>query len=132
MSHVNYVTFTILVASFLLVTLIGFASARWRPAEDPMQLSEWGLGGRGFGTFVSWFLIGGDIYTAYTFIAVPALIYGVGALGFFVVGYGALAFPIAFVIMARFWSIARRRGYLTAADFVRDRFGDRQLEVAIA
>ena len=29
-----------------------------------MHLNEWGLGGRGFGTFVSWFLLGGDIYTA--------------------------------------------------------------------
>ena len=29
-----------------------------------MRLNEWGLGGRGFGIFVSWFLLGGDIYTA--------------------------------------------------------------------
>ena len=69
MTHLDPVAFTIVVLSFLIVTLIGFASARWRPAEDPMHLNEWGLGGRGFGTFVSWFLLGGDIYTAYTFIA---------------------------------------------------------------
>ena len=64
MSHFNAVSFVIVIGSFLIVTYIGFASARWRPAEDPMQLNEWGLGGRGFGTFVSWFLLGGDIYTA--------------------------------------------------------------------
>ncbi len=62
MSHLNVVPFIIVLGSFLIVTLIGFASARWRPAEDLLQLNEWGLGGRGFGTFVSWFLLGGDIY----------------------------------------------------------------------
>ena len=52
-----------------------------------LLLEEWALGGRRFGTIVSWFLLGGDLYTAYTFIAVPALVYGVGALGFFAVPY---------------------------------------------
>jgi len=82
MNHLDGTAFTIVIVSFLAVTCIGFAAARWRPAEDPMHLNEWGLGGRGFGTFVSWFLLGGDLYTAYTFIAVPALVYGVGAAGF--------------------------------------------------
>ena len=79
MSHVNEVSFIIVLIMFLLVTGIGFAAARWRPARDKMHLNEWGLGGRGFGTFISWFLLGGDVYTAYTFIAVPALVYATGA-----------------------------------------------------
>ena len=87
MSHVNAVSFTIVVGVFLAVTLVGFAAARWRPAEDLKQLNEWGLGGRGFGTFMLWFLLGGDIYTAYTLIAVPALVYAVGAAGFYPLSY---------------------------------------------
>ena len=105
-----------------------FGCALGRPR--PRHLDEWALGGRRFGTFVSWFLLGGDLYTAYTFIAVPALVYGVGALGFFAVPYTSIAYPIAFVVLVRFWAIARKRGYVTAADFVRDRFGCRALEVA--
>ncbi len=61
MSNVNAVTFTIVVVLFLVVTLTGFAAARWRRAEDMLHLNEWGLGGRGFGTFVAWFLLGGDL-----------------------------------------------------------------------
>src|ERR1035441_10517871 len=72
-SHVNATTFTIVVILFLVVTGVGFAAARWRRTEDMLHLNEWGLGGRGFGAFVTWFLLGGDLYTAYTFIAVPAL-----------------------------------------------------------
>ncbi len=61
----------IFVALFGLVTVLGFVAAQWRKG-DLTQLHEWGLGGRRFGTIVSWFLLGGDLYTAYTFVAVPA------------------------------------------------------------
>jgi len=130
-SHVNTVSFTVLAASFLAVTLIGFAAARWRPAEDPMQLNEWGLGGRGFGTFVSWFLLGGDLYTAYTFIAVPALVYAVGAAGFYALSYTIMVFPIVFVFGPRLWSVARARGYVTPGEFVRGRYGSQGLGLAV-
>jgi SSS family solute:Na+ symporter len=113
------------------VTALGFLASRWGSANLD-SLDEWALGGRSFGTVVSWFLLGGDLYTAYTFIAVPALVYGAGAIGFFAVPYATIAYPIALVILSRFWTLARERGYVTAADFVRDRFGDRTLEMAIA
>jgi SSS family solute:Na+ symporter len=131
-SHVNTVTLLILVVSFLVVTIIGFASARWRPAEDPMHLNEWGLGGRGFGTFVSWFLLGGDIYTAYTFIAVPALVYATGAAGFYALSYTIMVFPIVFVFGPRLWSVARARGYVSPGEFVRGRHGSQGLGLAVA
>jgi SSS family solute:Na+ symporter len=131
-SHVNVVAFGIVLASFAIVTLVGFASARWRPAEDPMRLSEWGLGGRGFGTFVSWFLLGGDIYTAYTFIAVPALVYATGAAGFYALSYTVMIFPIVFIFGPRLWSVARARGYVSPGEFVRGRHGSQGLGVAVA
>jgi SSS family solute:Na+ symporter len=131
-NHFNAVTFAVLLASFLIVTCIGFASARWRPAEDPMQLNEWGLGGRGFGTFVSWFLLGGDIYTAYTFIAVPALVYATGASGFYALSYTIMVFPIVFIFAPRLWSVARARGYISPGEFVRGRHGSQGLGLAVA
>jgi len=132
MNHFNTVTFVIVIGSFLIVTYIGFASARWRPAEDPMHLNEWGLGGRGFGSFVSWFLLGGDIYTAYTFIAVPALVYATGAAGFYALSYTIMVFPIVFVFAPRLWSVARARGYVSPGDFVRGRHGSQGLGLAVA
>ena len=133
MSNVNAVTFTIVVVLFLVVTLTGFAAARWRRAEDMLHLNEWGLGGRGFGTFVAWFLLGGDLYTAYTFIAVPAAMFGAGAVtGYFAVAYTIIVFPIALIFLPRLWSIARVHHYVTPADFIRGRYGSRGLALAIA
>ena len=118
---------------FLLVTVAGFWAARWRrPSTGIHSLEEWGLAGRSFGTWITWFLIGGDLYTAYTVIAVPAALYGGGAIGFFAVPYAVIAYPYMMVVMPRLWRICQRNGYVTLADFVRGRYGNRWLSVAIA
>ncbi|HWA03534.1 MAG TPA: sodium:solute symporter [Rhizomicrobium sp.] len=125
------VAIAIFVALFALVTLMGFGAARWRRG-DLDHLHEWGLGGRRFGTVVTWFLLGGDLYTAYTFVAVPALMFGAGAMGFFAVPYTVLVYPLLFAVFPRLWSVAHKHGYVTAADFVRGRFGSPLLALAIA
>ena len=126
------VALSIVIVLFLVVTVLGFAASRWRRAESLANLDEWGLGGRGFGTFVTWFLLGGDLYTAYTFIAVPALMFAVGALGFFAVPYTIIVYPLVFLFLPRLWSVSHRHGYVTPADFVRGRYGSRGLALAIA
>ncbi len=128
---VNWVALTVFVLCFGGVTVLGFAAAYWRRGDLDL-LHEWGLGGGTFGTLITWFLIGGDIYTAYTFIAVPALAFGAGAIAFFAVPYTTLIYPITFVVFPRLWSVCRRHGYITAADFVRGRFGNRWLALAVA
>ncbi|MFE9422910.1 monocarboxylate uptake permease MctP [Kitasatospora sp. NPDC006697] len=129
---VNTVALTVFILFFVLVTVVGFLAARWRRADDALHLDEWGLGGRSFGTWVTWFLLGGDLYTAYTFIAVPAAVYGAGAAGFFAVPYTIIAYPLVFLFLPRLWSVARVRGYVTPADFVRGRYGSRGLSLAVA
>lgn len=127
----DWIAISVFVFLFVFVTLLGFFAARWRKA-DLTQLDEWGLGGRRFGTMVTWFLLGGDLYTAYTFVAVPALVFGAGAVGFFAVPYTILVYPILFAVFPRLWSVAQKHGYVTAADFVRGRFGSGTLALAIA
>src|SRR3954469_4196565 len=129
-NHVTeIVVFTIL---FLGVSALGFVAARWRRPENLAHLDEWGLGGRNFGAWITWFLIGGDLYTAYTFVAVPALLFGGGALGFFAVPYTIVIYPMAFLVLIRLWSVSHRHGFVTPADFVRARFGSSTLALVVA
>jgi solute:Na+ symporter, SSS family len=116
---------------FLLVTLAGFFAARWKRA-DLNSLEEWGLAGRRFGTLVTWFLIGGDFYTAYTVIAVPAALYGAGAPGFFAIPYCVFIYPYIMLVMPRLWNVCHRHGYVTLSDFARARYGSRGLSIALA
>ncbi|HET9419498.1 MAG TPA: sodium:solute symporter family protein [Nocardioides sp.] len=132
-SDVNTVALGVLIALFLLVTVLGFMATRFRRADDLNTLDEWGLGGRKFGTWVTWFLLGGDLYTAYTFVAVPAAMYSLGAVaGFFAVPYTIVLYPIIFIFMARLWSVSHRHGFVTTADFVRARYDARGLSLAVA
>ncbi|GAB3792315.1 monocarboxylate uptake permease MctP [Nocardioides ungokensis] len=130
--HVDGVLVGVFVFLFLLVTVLGFAAARWRRAESLDSLDEWGLGGRGFGTFIAWFLIGGDIYTAYTFIAVPATLYAGSVVGFFAVPYTIVVYPLIFLFLPRLWSVSHRHSYVTPADFVQGRYDSKPLATAVA
>ncbi|MEU0273732.1 sodium:solute symporter, partial [Streptomyces sp. NPDC006307] len=129
---VNGVALGVFVFFFLAVTVMGFRAARWRKAENEHSLDEWGLGGRSFGTWITWFLLGGDVYTAYTFVAVPAAVYAAGAAGFFAVPYTILVYPLIFTFLPRLWSVSHKHGYVTTADFVRGRYGSKGLSLAVA
>jgi SSS family solute:Na+ symporter len=128
----NWTAFSVFIFFFVLVTVLGFVAARWRKA-NLNEIAEWGLGGRHFGTIIVWFLLGGDLYTAYTLVAVPAAMFGLGALsGFYAIPYTILVYPLIYMLMPRFWSVCKEHNYVTAADFVRGRFGSNILALAVA
>ena len=135
MSNVNITALSVFVVLFLLITVMGFFASGWRSggeANSLETLDEWGLGGRKFGSWITWFLVGGDLYTAYTFVAVPALIFGAGAIGFFALPYTIVLYPLVFLPLVRMWSVSRRKGYVTPADFVRGRYESPTLALLIA
>jgi SSS family solute:Na+ symporter len=132
MSNLQWPELIIFTVLFLLVTVLGFVASRWKAGSTLDHLDEWGLGGRSFGSWISWFLIGGDLYTAYTFVAVPALMFSAGAAGFFALPYTIIVYPIVLLPALRMWSVSRVRGYVTPADFVRGRFGSPTLALLVA
>jgi SSS family solute:Na+ symporter len=128
----QWVEISVFAVLFLLVTVLGFLASRWKAGSTLDHLDEWGLGGRKFGAWITWFLLGGDLYTAYTFVAVPALVFGAGAMGFFALPYTVILYPLVFMPALRMWSVSRVRGYVTPADFVRGRYGSPTLALLIA
>ena len=70
---------TIFMFLFLVIAVMGFAAARWQPGETMRPPRRVGPGRAQVRHLDPWFLIGGDLYTAYTFVAVPALLFGAAA-----------------------------------------------------
>jgi len=128
----HWTEFIVFAVLFLGVAVMGFMASRWKAGDTMEHLDEWGLGGRKFGGWITWFLVGGDLYTAYTFVAVPALVFGAGALGFYALPYTVVLYPIVFLPVLRLWSVSRAKGYVTPADFVRGRYGSPTLALLIA
>ncbi|KUO02590.1 sodium:solute symporter family protein [Streptomyces caeruleatus] len=125
-----------MTATFLAViggaSLLAVTARRLRPSDRLPSLEGWALADRSLGPVWTWFLLGGTIFTAYTFTAVPGLAYGNGAPAFFAVPYTVIVCPLAFVLLSRLWTVARRHGYITAADFVRGRYGSPPLALVVA
>ena len=122
---------SIFIALFIVFIIIGFYGRRWRKG-DLSKLDEWALGGRRFGAMIVWFLVGADLYTAYTFIAIPSSVFSIGAIYFFAVPYVAVTFGIAMWAMPKLWTISHKNGYVTSADFVKDNFNSRTLALLVA
>ena len=119
------------VGLFVLFIVLGFYGKYWRRG-DLNHVHEWSLAGRRLGTALVFFLIGADIYTAYTFVAIPSGVFAKGSLYFFAIPYVGLTFGVALVTMPRLWSLSREKGYITASDFVKDRFSSKILSILIA
>jgi solute:Na+ symporter, SSS family len=130
--QIDWIALSVFLFFFLLVTVMGFVAARWKAGPVSEHLDEWGLGGRQFGTWITWFLVGGDFYTAYTVIAVPALVYAVGAYGFFALPYTIVVYPFVFAVMPILWKVAHANGHVTAADVVHGTYHSRGLELVVA
>lgn len=125
-----------MIAALLIVvggaSLLAVTAPRLRRTDDLPSLENWSLADRGLGPVWTWFLLGGTIFTAYTFTAVPGQVYGRGASAFFALPYTVIVCPMAFVLLPRLWAVARRHGYLTVGDFVRGRYGSPALALVVA
>src|SRR6202000_1154649 len=130
--QLDWTALAVFIFFFILVTVMGFMAARWKSGPVSEHLDEWGLGGRQFGTWITWFLVGGDFYTAYTVIAVPALVYSFGAYGFFALPYTIIVYPFVFAVMPKLWKVAHAKNHITGADYVHGEYGGKWFPAAVA
>ncbi|MEM0133904.1 MAG: sodium:solute symporter [Thermoplasmatales archaeon] len=127
----NVEVLAVFVSLFILFVALGFWSSRFRKG-DMSDLGEWALAGRRLGGYLAWFLVGADLYTAYTFIAIPESLYVKGAVYFFAVPYVGMTFGVAMITMPRLWKLSKKNNYVTAVDMVRDKFNSKTLALVIA
>jgi hypothetical protein len=111
--------------------VLGFYGKYWRRG-NLNDTHEWSLAGRKLGTTFVFFLIGTDIYTAVAFVANSSGVFAKGSLCFFAIPFGVLTFGVALVTMPKFWLLSKEKGYITASDFIKDKFGSKTLSILVA
>ncbi|HLH58073.1 MAG TPA: sodium:solute symporter family protein [Streptosporangiaceae bacterium] len=113
-------TFAILVAA----ALPGRSSSK--------NLEGWLVHHRGMGSLLLWFLLGSEIYTAFTFQGLAGYSYTKGAAGFYNVAQNDVAYALAFLLLPCIWALGKKYGYITQADFVAHRYGSKALGVFVS
>ena len=121
----------VFIVLFAIFAALGFGASKWRKG-DMKELGEWALAGRRLGAYLAWFLVGADLYTAYTFIAIPSAVFLHGSIYMFAVPYVMATFAVAMIVMTSLWKLSKKNNYVTAVDFVRDKFNSRTLAILIA
>ncbi|MEV0050214.1 sodium:solute symporter [Saccharopolyspora shandongensis] len=96
------------------------------------DLEQWALAGRSHGPLMLWCVLGGTIYTAYTFLAVPGVVFSSGGIGLYALVYTTIVYPLVLVVLPRLAETARRHGYVSAVDFIRGTYRSPGLALAVA
>ncbi|GEO24260.1 sodium:solute symporter [Alicyclobacillus acidoterrestris] len=112
----------------IIITLFGVAFGK----KDSHNMEGWLVSGRKMGSFLVWFLLGSEIYTAFTFEGLAGYAYKNGAAAFYNVALNDVAYALGFLILPTIWIIGRKFGYVTQSDFVAGRYESRGLGVFVA
>jgi len=97
-----------------------------------MDLENWTVGGRRFGSLIIWLLMAGEIYTTFTFLGASGWAYSKGAPTYYIMIYGTLAYTLSFFILPELWKLGKRHGLHTQPDFFIRIYGSRFLGVLVA
>src|SRR6476620_7348634 len=107
---------TALFIIILFLFLALFLGIRAQRGKD-MNLEQWSIGGRGFGTVFVFLLMAGEIYTTFTFLGGSGWAYGKGAPAFYILCYAALAYSMSYLLLPVIWRYAQPRRLVSQADF---------------
>jgi SSS family solute:Na+ symporter len=117
-----------IAAAALLALALGFLASRGKD----MNLEEWTVGGRGFGTIFVFVLLAGEIYTTFTFLGGSGFAYGKGAPAYYILAYGTLAYVLSYFLLPPIWRYAKDNRLYSQSDFFVSKYDSPTLGVIVA
>ena len=118
------------VVTFVFVLAIVLALLARR--GHVMNLEQWSVGGRGFGTVFVFLLMAGEVYTTFTFLGGSGWAYGKGAPAFYILCYGAVAYTVSYFVLPVIWRYAQQHRLVSQADFFASKYQSTALGVVVA
>lgn len=118
----------VIIAVFAVAIVLGMMARR----GHVMNLEQWSVGGRGFGSVFVFLLMAGEIYTTFTFLGGAGWAYGKGAPAFYILCYGAIAYSASYFLLPVIWRYAQEHRLVSQADFFAAKYESRTLGVVVA
>jgi len=114
------------------VTVLGMIPGMRDHTKGGMKLEDWAVGGRNFGRWLNWFVLAGEIYTAFAFLGASGWAYARGGPTFYILGYGALAYLVGYYILPSMSPIGRKYNLMTQPDLIEHLYGSKTLGILTA
>ena len=118
----------IIAATIVGVLFLGLLARR----GTVMDLEQWTVGGRGFGTILVFVLMAGEIYTTFTFLGGSGYAYGHGGPVFYILSYGCLAYIISYWLLPPIWRYAKQHRLIAQPDFFAHKYDSPALGLLVA
>ncbi|GAB0119363.1 sodium:solute symporter family protein [Acidisoma sp. 7E03] len=118
---------------FLLIIalslVVAFAAIR---GHNVLDLKEYLVASRQFGSFLLFFLAAGEIYSIGTMLGLPGGIYAKGpSYALWFMGYILLAYPLGYFLNPWIWRAGKIYNALTLPDLFKGHFNSRALELMV-
>jgi solute:Na+ symporter, SSS family len=108
--------------------LLGLAARR----GHDMDLEQWSVGGRSFGTLFVFLLLAGEIYTTFSFLGASGFVYGKGAAAYYILGYLTLNQVIGYWVLPLVWRTAKRNHLVSQPQFFVHQYRSPALGILVA
>ncbi|HKM64238.1 MAG TPA: hypothetical protein VJY39_17285 [Acidisphaera sp.] len=118
----------VVLLGVLLVTWLGIQGG----TKASRTLEGWVVNNRGMGPVMTWFLLGTEVYTAFTFLGLAGFAYARGGGVFYNVATNDVGYALGFFVLPAVWLLGRRFGFVTQADFISGRYQSRALGIFVA
>jgi len=122
------VSLLIIFLFIISATIVGLVPG----INKKMNLEEWAVGGRNFGRWLNWFILAGEIYTAFAFLGASGWAYSRGGPTFYILGYGALAYIVGYYVLPAISPIGRKHGLMTQPDLIEHLYKSKNLSILTA
>ncbi|SEH98452.1 solute:Na+ symporter, SSS family [Halobacillus karajensis] len=119
----------IMMIGYLVVALfIGILAGR---NQDKSSLEEFTTAKGNLGLFVMWFLMGGAVFSAFSFLGAPGWAFSRGAPALYIITYTAFAILPWYIIGPKIGAIGRKHNIYTVAGFLQLRYSSRLIAMII-
>jgi solute:Na+ symporter, SSS family len=113
---------------FVFAIALGLLARRGRV----MNLEQWTVGGRGFGTPLVFLLMAGEIYTTFALLGGSGWAYGRGVSVLYILCFNPLAYAGSYFLLPRVWRFATERRLVSQPDFFVAKYGSVPLGILVA
>lgn len=120
-----------LIIIFAVILLTIYLGIRAKKGKE-MDLEQWSVGGRNFGSMIVFVLMAGEIYSTFTFLGGSGWAYGKGGPTFYITAYGCVAYLLSYFLLPKIWRYGNKHRLVSQSDYFVKKYNSRTLGVLVS